>query len=421
MSDTSIKVQNPLWTRDFTIITLGSVVSMLGNSMAGFAMSLMVLDYTGSTMLYAIYMMMYTIPQLITPIISGAILDRFSRKRMIYTLDFSMAALYLMIAIVIGTGHFNFPLLALLTLIIGAVNSTYQVAYESFYPLLITEGNYSKAYSIASVLETLAIFMVPLATFLYNMVGMTPLLLINAVCFFVAASLETRISAEEKYIEKQKDKSRNDGLSSPKRMLSDVKEGFIYLLSEKGLLAITIYFLFNFMAGGASNVIALPYYKSTFKNGEYIFMLVFGMSVVGRGIAGAFHYKKKLPMNLKYYIALGVYIIIGVFEGSYLYLPFQIAMVLSFFTGICGVTSYTIRISSTQGYVPDEKKGRYNGAFMMLGTLGTLVAELSAGVLTTWFDQRAVLLGFHLLSVIAALIFIGGNKKAVSAIYNSEN
>lgn len=421
MSDIDNKATNPLWTRDFTIITVGSIVSMLGNSMAGFAMSLMILDYTGSTMLYAIYMMMYTIPQLITPIISGAILDRFSRKKMIYTLDYSMAGLYLLIAIAIGTGHFNFPMLALLTLIIGAVNSTYYVAYESFYPLLITEGNYSKAYSIASVLETLAVFMVPLATFLYNMVGMTPLLIINAVCFFIAASLETRIGAEEEYIDKQKAEAAKESLSYPDRVLKDIKEGFIYLLSEKGLLAITIYFVFNFMAGGATNVIALPYYKGTFTNGEYIFMMVFGMSVVGRGVAGAFHYRHKLPMKLKYYIALGVYIIIGIFEGSYLYLPIYVAMVLSFFTGVCGVTSYTIRISSTQGYVPDEKKGRFNGAFMMLTTLGTLVAELSAGVLTEWFDQRAVLLGFQLVSVVAALIFIGGNKKAVSAIYNSEN
>ena len=46
---------SPLWTRDFTIITLGSVISMLGNSMSGFALSLLVLDYTGSNLLYAIY------------------------------------------------------------------------------------------------------------------------------------------------------------------------------------------------------------------------------------------------------------------------------------------------------------------------------------------------------------------------------
>ena len=47
-------VSSQLWTRDFTIITLGSVVSMIGSSIAGFALGLLVLDYTGSTFLYAL-------------------------------------------------------------------------------------------------------------------------------------------------------------------------------------------------------------------------------------------------------------------------------------------------------------------------------------------------------------------------------
>lgn len=70
-----------LWTRDFTIITLGSVISMLGNSMSGFALSLLVLDYTGSNLLYAIYIATFTLPQIVMPIFSGAILDRFRARR----------------------------------------------------------------------------------------------------------------------------------------------------------------------------------------------------------------------------------------------------------------------------------------------------------------------------------------------------
>ena len=37
-------MENKLWTRDFTIITLGSVVCMLRGQMAVFVMSLLVLD-----------------------------------------------------------------------------------------------------------------------------------------------------------------------------------------------------------------------------------------------------------------------------------------------------------------------------------------------------------------------------------------
>lgn len=41
-----------------------------------------------------------------------------------------------------------------------------------------------------------------------------------------------------------------------------------------------------------------------------------------------------------------------------LYFPIVVMMILCFAEGILGVTSYNIRISATQSYVPDEKKGR---------------------------------------------------------------
>ena len=154
---------------------------MLGNAMSGFALSLLVLDYTESSLLYAIYIATFTAPQIIAPIFSGAILDRFSRKRTIYTLDFISAGIYAMAAFILSRGWFSFPVLAVWCFVIGTINSVYMVAYESFYPMLITEGNYSKAYSIASVLETLSAVMIPISTYVYNKVGIAPLLGINAV------------------------------------------------------------------------------------------------------------------------------------------------------------------------------------------------------------------------------------------------
>ena len=97
----SEKPASTLWTRDFTIITAGSVVSMFGNSMSGFAMSLMVLDISKSTLLFSIYMAMYTLPQLFMPILSGALLGRFSRKKTIYTLDFISSGMFAFLALLL--------------------------------------------------------------------------------------------------------------------------------------------------------------------------------------------------------------------------------------------------------------------------------------------------------------------------------
>ena len=95
-------------------------------------------------------------------------------------------------------------------------------------------------------------------------------------------------------------------------------------------------------------------------------------------------------------------------------------MAMCLCNGLLGVTSYTIRISATQSYVPDEKKGRFNGAFNMLNTVGSLTGQLVAGALTVILPTRLVLTAFMTLTAVAAVIFIGGNRRAVSAIYNRQ-
>ena len=409
-----------LWTRDFTIITIGSVISMLGNSLTSFAMSLMVLDYTNSSMLYAIYMVLYTLPQLVTPIISGAILDRFSRKKMIYTLDFVSAGIYLIMAITLLNGVFNFPMFAAVIFILGIIQSTYYIAYDSLYPMLITEGYYQKAYSISSMLETMTVVMVPVSTFVYKLVGIGPLMVINAVSFAIAAIFEMQIGHEEKYVEKRKNEVDNSS-NKINQMLIDIKEGVKYMRSEPALLAIVSYFGLNMLACGAMDVLCLPYYKQNFKNGEYLYALVFGMSFIGRAVGGGIHYKFKIPTKLKFMFAMTIYIIIAIGEGTYMFMPIGLAVVVCFITGISGVTSYTIRISSTQSYVPDEKKGRYNGAFQLITTIGLLIGQMAGGALAQKMDARFVVFAGNIIALIAAIIIIGGNRKAVAKIYNTDN
>ena len=406
-----------LWTHDFTIITVGTVISMFGNTIGGFAMSLMVLDISKSTLLYAVYLAMFTTPQLIMPLFSGAILDRYSRKRIIYTLDFISGVLFLLMAGMLATGWFSFPAFALFCFIVGSVESIYMVAYDSFYPLLITEGNYQKAYSIQSILDTVSMVMVPVSAFLYKGIGIAPLLAANAVCFLIAAVMETRIAAYEEYIETQK-LTAIEGAGKTKQMLADMKEGFRYLAGEKGLLAVTLYFTVLFTTGGIENVITLPYFKNTFSNGEYIYMLVWGCAVLGRTIGGGIHYKTNIPAAKRYSLALFLYIFNSLAEGVYLFFPVPVMMALCFMVGIGGVTTYTIRISATQSYVPDEKKGRFNGAFNMLSMLGALLGEMIGGLASEVMPERTVIMTAMLIQAVLALIIIGGNREPVSEVYN---
>ncbi|MCR5374583.1 MAG: MFS transporter [Lachnospiraceae bacterium] len=413
MSENQIKPASRLWTRDFTIITVGSIISMLGSTISGFALGLMVLDYTGSTFYYALFVFLFTLPSVIMPLIAGPYLDKYSRKRTIYTLDFISSSLYLFFAASLIFGFFNFPLLAAGTFIIGAINSVYRVAYTSFYPLLIPEGNYQKAYSIASILEVMTAFAVPISKFLYDKIGLAPLLIANAITYFCAAVMETQIKHVETYNE-----ARHDEAYGIKKYIGDFKEGLGYLVKEKGLLAITTHFTVISVLGGVGSVVMLPYFKNTFNNGEYLYMIIGGASMMGRLLGGSAYYKFKIPASRKFMIALIAYVVSAMGEGIILFLPFKIMAIVYFISGLLSVTSYNIRIASTQAYVPHEKKGRFNGTFEMLNTSGALIGEIIAGALSVFTGERTLMLIFGILTATSALVVIGGNRKHVAKIYN---
>lgn len=407
--------ENPLWTKDFTIITLGTVISKLGNAISGFAMSLLVLDLYKSTLMYALCMCVFSLSNAIVPALAGPYLDKFSRKKTIYTLDFLSAALYMLFGILLWkNSNVNYIIIILVSLILGVINSIYSVAYDSLYPLLVTKGNYTKAYSISSTLETLTMFMVPVSAYLYNTIGIGPLFLLDAVSFFIAAVFETQIKAKEEYMEIRTEKFTRS------QYIEDFKQGIEYLKSEKGLLAITIYFAITTFAGSSYQTLSLPYFKETYTSGEYMFIWVMGFGVLGRFIGGAIHYKFKYPTDKKFTIALIVYFTISLIDGSMLYFPIIIMMILSFIEGIMGVTSYNIRVSATQSYVPHEKKGRFNGIFLMAITASMTLGQLISGALGDIVPKRLVVSAFMIFNLIGVIVVMYKNRNHVKPIYNRQ-
>lgn len=407
--------RNPLWTKNFTIITIGTVVSMIGTAIAGFATGLLILDYTESVFLFAIYMILYEAPRIFMPSIAGPFLDKFSRRRTIYTLDFISAAIYGLFGLILLHGEIGFVPLVIGASLLGAVSSVYNVAYDSFYPLLITEGNMGRAYSISSTLESLVMVVSPLSIFLYHQIGIAPLFFINMISFLIAAIFETQIKVEEKYIVKT---GEHFGFKQYKETF---REGMEYLKSEPGLFCIVFYFMFSAFSGGGHMIIGLPFFRDTYGiRGEYIYIFIMAFEIVGRVLAGAFHYRHKITPQNKFKIAFIVYSSIAVIGGIYLYMPIPIMMAMMFTMGAMGMTSYNIRISTTQNYVPDEKKGRYNGTFQMLNTFGMMAGEFIAGGLADYFDMRLVVLMFSAIEFAAGWLIMFRGRMHVSKIYNQE-
>ncbi|MEN6340649.1 MAG: MFS transporter [Clostridiaceae bacterium] len=408
-------VKNKLWTRDFTIITLGTVVSMFGNAVAGFAIGLLVLDYTDSILLYSLFMVCYSLPRIVLPMFAGPYLDRFPRKRVIYSLDFLSCGLYLIIFFLLSGGFFNYVAYLLVSMLIGSIDSVYSVAYDSFYPTLISEGNYTRAYSISSLIYPLSsAIMVPVAGLCYKTIGLAPLFLFNAVTFLVAAVAETQIKAVETHAE-QRASEKFDS----KRFVGDLRDGINYLKRERGLNTITWFFFVMMLSSSVCMTLALPYFRGlTGVDGVMQYTFVMGANTIGRLIGGGVHYFFRYPKDKKYIIALFVYIAISIIDGAYLFFPFWAMLLFMLADGLLGVTSYNIRISSTQNYLPEDMRGRFNGIFQMFAILGTIIGQLIAGALGDVLPIRGIVAVSMAVTLISVFVIIVPNGKHVKELYN---
>lgn len=414
-------MKNKLWTRDFTIITMGTVVSMLGNSVSGFAVGLIVLDLTNSTFLFSLFMVINMIPRIVMPLFAGPYIDRFSRKKIIYTLDFISSGLYLFIFFALINNFLSYALLMSLSIIVGIIDAIYGIAYESLYPNLISEGNYSKGYSISSMLYPLAAFMTPIASIVYKNFGTAaPLFLFNSITFFIAACFETQIKYDETHM-----KLRENTNFDFKQYRHDFKHALKYIISEKGLLAITMYFMLTTFASGGANTLILPFFKNNpnlFANIAIdtvtLYTIVSGFGVFGRLIGGTIHYKFKYPTNKKFAIALFVYAAVNILEGSQYYFPIPLMAISFFMVGILSVTSFNIRISATQSYLPDEIRGRFNGVFQMLCSTGGIIGQLLAGGLGEFIPERTIISVFMFINLLGVFFIMYRGREHVKKIYN---
>ena len=366
----------------------------------------------------------YQLPLLFMPLIAGPYLDRMSRKKVIYWLDFLSAGLFFLMFLVLRAGWFSYLFLLASNTFYGAINSVYAVAYDSFYPNLITEGNSQRAYAVSSMLWPLASIMMPVAAAVYEALGSAvPIFAANAACFFLAACFERTIRCRETHMASA---PPPDSVGKLRQYARDFREGLAYIRGEKGLLCIALYFTALNLCSGADNLI-LPFFRSHPQRfaawpvaAVTLYAIVSNFEVAGRLVGGMVQYKVRIPPERKFLAALAAYAAIDAIGSLRLFLPIPLMAAAFFVQGMLGVTSYTIRTTATQAYVPDTMRARFNGAFQMMTSLGTVAGSLLVGALAEVFPERAVIVGIYAVVLLSVYLFIYRGRAHVADVYNRE-
>lgn len=211
------------------------------------------------------------------------------------------------------------------------------------------------------------------------------------------------------------------------RFRSDLRDGLGYIKSEPGLLVVTAYFFITMLAGAGNDMLMLPFFRNHPQLFSHVpvdvvtlYSIVTVCGVAGRLVGGIIHYRFTYPTQKKFAIALFVYTVITVLTAVELFLPVGLMMLCFFVGGLLSVTSYNIRISSTQAYVPDSVRARFNGTFQMVCNLGVIIGQVIVGVCSEFAPERGIIIGMMVMNMAAIYGIVWPGRRYVKQVYNRQ-
>lgn len=403
--------KSTLWTPNFTIITLGTIISAIGGVAVNFSFSFVVLDNTQSTLLAGIFLAISMIPGTLLPILISPYLDHFRRKPMIVGLDAFNAILYLAFGIYLMSNNYNFLSYTLFSLVTGSTGTIYQLAYTSFYPNLIPEGYAQKGYTVSSMIyPTVMIVMNPVASLLYRNFGMGWVCMIEGVLLLCASLMETQIKVEEKVSHK--------GHFSLKEYCTDLLEGIRYLKKEKGLQRIYSYMPITQGISQGNSSLIKAYFMTTPGLGITLYSIFTIAEFIGRTIGGLIHYKVEIKAQKRFRFAFLVYQMYSFMDMILLWIGYPFMLLNRSVCGFLGINSATLRESSVQNYIPDDKRAKLNAVFQATFSLSGMLFSVIIGGLGEIVSYRMAIVIMSLINMLLCYFIMYRGREKVKEIYN---
>ena len=275
--------------KNFIIIVIGQIISLFGNAIQRFSMSLYLLEFTGSTAAFANILAISTIPYILFAPIAGRLSDNINRKKIMVCLDLLCSILIGTYALILFNGRDNEFIVAVVMFVLSICATLYGPAVTSSIPQIVDEDKLTSANGIINQVGSAVNFVGPIiAGLLYGLAGIKLIVLINAVSFLISALMEIFL-----YIpDVSKEESINDDKLSIvnfiKKSFIDMKNTFIYLSNEKKVVLgiIISYGLCNIFLVPVLSI-AAPYFINIFLGlSAEIYGVIEGIFVLGMILGG---------------------------------------------------------------------------------------------------------------------------------------
>lgn len=418
--------------KNFIIIVIGQIISLFGNAIQRFSMSLYLLEFTGSTAIFANILAISTIPYILFAPIAGRLSDNINRKKIMVYLDLFCSILIGGYAFILLRGNDSALIVGTVMFMLSVCATLYGPAVTASIPQIVEEDKLTSANGVINQVGSIVNFVGPiLAGILYGLLGIKVIVIVNAVSFFVSAIMEMFLdipdvvkdnSVNENEIAVDRNSEKILSMDFVKKSFIDMKESFVYLKSEKKIVLgiIASYALCNIFLVPILSIVA-PYFINVFLGlPSEVFGIVEAICVLGMILGGfwisvkpnMFSMKKVhytyfpmiagvIVMSTLGFIKLNNYALAGIFALGGLAIMLSLSL------------SNVLTLTFIQKQVPGEMLGRVSAFSTAVATISVAPGQLLFGQVIDMGIPIGIILLVSAIFNIGLMLFIKWNVRGL--------
>ena len=404
--------------KNFIIIVIGQIISLFGNAIQRFSMSLYLLEFTGSAATFSTILAISTIPYILFASIAGMLSDNVNRKKIMVYLDLICSVLIGGYAFILFQGKDSEVIVAIVMFILSICFTLYGPAVTSSIPQIVKEDKLTSANGIINQVGSIVNFVGPiLAGVLYGLVGIKIIVLINAISFFASAIMEMFLDIPD-VTKDNKDKVFS--IKFVKNSFVDMKDSFNYLNKEKKIILgiIASYALCNIFLVPILSIVA-PYLINVLLGfSSEVYGIVEAICVLGMILGGMWISIKPNMFSIKKVHYTYLPMIVGVIVMAILgFVNVDKKIIVSIFA-ICGMAimlslalSNVLTLTYIQKEVPGNMLGRVSAFSTAVATISVAPGQLLYGQVIELGIPIGIILLVTAILNFCLIVFVKWNVK----------
>lgn len=402
---------------NFRLVLIGQIISLFGNAIQRFSLSLYLLELTGSARIYGNILAISILPYIFLAPVAGELADRVSKKKIMIVLDVICFGFLLLYGFYLEGKGESAIVAGVVMVLLSTAAALYAPAVTSCLPQIVAKERLKFANSCVSQVGAWANILGPVvAGILYGFFGIKFIVFANAISFFVSAIMECFLSIPFQRADTSYRMSLIGSYKEMGKTWKRLRKEYVVVLG-----IILSYGLFNICIGPV-NTIVLPYVLNIiFGVSSEVYGIVEGFITFGMLISGMllsfrtrwFPFQQVYRWNYPMCFALiGMAVAVTVWSRSFGGVAtFAVGgMIIMFCLGVGNIVTLTY----IQEKVPEHMLGKVSALSTAVATATVPVGQLIFGHVLEWTHVGILLLISAILNGMVSL-FVRYNVKMEKA------